>query len=397
MTSPPHARPRWLVLTALVLVAANLRIALSSVPAVAADIQEATGWSSAAIGALTTIPVVCMGAFALVVPRIARRIGRHHTIALALVLLTVALAARLLSTVPGVLPASVLVAGVGIALAGGLVPSVVREQLPSAVGVATGLWTAAMMTGAALGGALTVPIADALDSWPAALAVWAVPAAIGLVGWLAIEGTREREAPAPPSERPAVSIRDLPWHDRRAWSLTLYLTLNSIVFYTALAWLAPSYVDRGWSQADAGFLLGAFTASQIVAALLLPAVAERTRARRTLYVVVLAIVLGCLLMIGWAPQVLTVVVVLVFGAAMGGNFAVGLALLSEYAVDAAASARLTAMAFSVTYLAASAGPLIAGAMLDSFGSWSLVYALLAAVGLVQMATIPALRRGVRIR
>ena len=51
--------------------------------------------------------------------------------------------------------------------------------------------------------------------------------------------------------------------------------MNSIVFYTALAWLAPSYVDRGWTQAEAGFLLGVFTASQIVAALFMPWLAER--------------------------------------------------------------------------------------------------------------------------
>ena len=41
----------------------------------------------------------------------------------------------------------------------------------------------------------------------------------------------------------------------------------------------------------------------------------------------------------------------------------GLALLSEYAADGNASARLTAMAFSVTYLTASLGPLIAVAYL----------------------------------
>jgi MFS transporter, CP family, cyanate transporter len=393
VTAVTRLRPRWLVLTTLSLVALNLRIALSSVPAVTADIQEATGWSSAAIGALTTIPVVCMGAFALAVPRIAGRIGRRSTVALALLLLTIALSMRLAATVPGVLPVSVFLAGVGIALAAGLVPKVVREQLPHNVGAATGLWTAAMMTGAALGGALTVPIAEATGSWTLALAIWAIPAAVALAVWWVVERDGEPHLRDPAG---AVRVRELPWRDGRAWSLTLYLTLNSIVFYTALAWLAPSYVDRGWSQADAGFLFGVFTASQIVAALVMPWLAERTPGRRLLYAACLATVLVAILAVGWVPSTVTVLVVAVFGAALGAGFAMGLALLSEYAADGNASTRLTAMAFSVTYLAASLGPLAAGALLDALDSWGAVYAMLALACVVQFATIPALRRGVRI-
>jgi len=393
VTATVHARPRWLILAALVMVAFNLRIALTSVPALESDIQEATGWSNAAIGALTTIPVICMGAFALLVPRIARRIGRRHTIALALAMLTVAIAARAFATVPGVLPVSVLLAGIGIALAAGLVPSVVREELPSSVGYATGLWTAAMMIGAALGGALTVPLAAWLGSWPAALAIWAVPAALGLVIWWVVEGSREDRTSGSASP---VRIRDLPWRNRTAWALTLYLTFNSIIFYTSLAWLAPSFVDRGWTQTDAGFLFGAFTASQVIAALVMPAIAERTPARRVLYAAMLGVVLVMLIAIGFAPGTLTFLAVAIFGAALGAGFAMGLALLSEFAADGASSARLTAMAFAVAYLCGALGPLIAGRLLDVFDSWPLVYALLAVVGLAQFATVPALRRGSQI-
>ena len=51
------------------------------------------------------------------------------------------------------------------------------------------------------------------------------------------------------------------------------------------------------------------------------------------------------------------------------------------------------MAFSVTYLTASLGPLVAGALLDAYDSWAAVFALLALACVVQLATIPALRRG----
>ncbi|MCX6433590.1 MAG: MFS transporter [Actinobacteria bacterium] len=179
--------------------------------------------------------------------------------------------------------------------------------------------------------------------------------------------------------------------------MTAYLVCNSIIFYTTLAWLAPSFSDRGSVQSEAGVLLGVFTASQVIGALVMPAVAERAPARRTVYAVTLGVCLLSLLAIGWAPGVLPGVVVAVFGITLGAGFAMGLALLSEWAVDPSASARLTAMAFSVTYLTASFGPLVAGGLMDLFGSWPLTFTLLAIVGAAQFATIPALRRGVRIQ
>jgi CP family cyanate transporter-like MFS transporter len=395
VTSTPQVRPRWIVLTAIAMVAINLRIALSSVSALVPDIAEATGWSGTVIGTLTTIPVLCMGAFALLVPRIARRIGRRHTVAAALGLLTLALLARLWSDVPGVLHVSVLVAGIGIALAGGLVPSVVREDLPDAVGRTTGMWSATMMMGAALGGAFTVPLAIWLGSWPAALAIWAVPAAAGLLAWTLAEARRP-DAPETNGPSGGVRIAMLPWRNRTAWALTAYLALNSVVFYTSLAWLATSFADRGWSRGDAGLLLGLFTASQVVGALVMPGIAERSPARRALYALFLSVVTICVIMIGWAPGALTVIVIIAFGLTLGAGFAMGLALLSEYGADAAGSARLTAMAFSVTYLVAATGPVVAGLFLDRFQSWQLVFSLLAVACLVQFATIPALRRGVHI-
>jgi MFS transporter, CP family, cyanate transporter len=391
-------RPRWTVLTAVALVALNLRTALASVPTVESDIQAATGWSETVIGALTMLPVLCMGAFALVVPRLARRIGRRQTVALALAIITVSLILRLAALVPGVLHLSALLAGIGIALAAGLVPAIVREQLPDAVGVATGMWTAAMLLGAALGGVLTVPLAHLLGSWQAALAAWALPSALALLVWWLVEEKAVPHAPhaAGAVPAPAVRVRDLPWRSRPAWALTGFLLTNSIIFYTTLAWLAPAYVHAGSTKQGAALLFGLFTGTEIIGALAFPAIAERVRHRRAFYAAAVVVTTITLALIAWDPNLATVAVASVFGVVLGGTFAMGLALLSEWGVDAPSSARLTAMAFSVTYLTASFGPLVAGGLLDVTQSWALVFALLVAASIGQLITVPALRRGVRI-
>ena len=143
-------------------------------------------------------------------------------------------------------------------------------------------------------------------------------------------------------------------------------------------------------------LLGIFTASQIVGALLMPPIAERMHGRRIVFALAVAAAAAALAVIAVDPRFAPVAVISVFGIGLGGGFAMGLALLSEWGADPSASARLTAMAYSVTYLIAAFGPLVAGVLLDATDSWELVFGLLAVVGLVQLATVRALRRGVLI-
>ena len=70
-----HLPPLWLMALGLVAVAVNLRTAMASVPPVVASIGADLGLSNAALGALTALPVLCMGVFAPLAQRVAVRIG----------------------------------------------------------------------------------------------------------------------------------------------------------------------------------------------------------------------------------------------------------------------------------------------------------------------------------
>lgn len=386
--------PAWLLLITLALVALNLRAVLTAIPPLTLEIQQETGWNDTTMGLLTTLPVVVMGLAALIVPWLAQRIGRPQTVWLALGLLVVASGARLLAGVPIVLFVTAFLGGLGIALASGLVPALVREKLPHSTGSATGLWTASMFTGAALAAALTVPIALATDSWQWGLAVWAIPAIIALAAWTFVETPYRRHA----TDRTggAISLRSLPWRQPLAWSLTAYLAINSLVFYTALAWIAPSLDERGWTSEEGGLLFGLFTASQIAAALLMPGLAQRLPGRRIAWAATVVVTALCLLSLGYTPGFLTVVVLFLFGFSNAGGFTIGLSMLSEFSPDAPSASRLTAMAFAVTYLLAAIGPTVAGALLDAAGSWTLVYVVLAVIALLQLPVLIPLRKGTLI-
>lgn len=380
-----------MLLVVIALVAVNLRTVLTSVPPVVLDIQETTGWSDVTLGLLTTLPVVAMGAFALAVPAISAVVGRSRTVGLAIALLALAAGLRLAGDVLPVMLVAVVLTGIGIALGAGLLPGIVREQLPDSVGLATGTWTGAMFTGAGIGAALTVPLAVLTGSWQIALALWALPAIIGLIAWALAERGRDS-----PGRTRVLSLRTLPWRNRTAWALTGYMTVNSIVYYGALAWIAPSLEERGWSAEAAGLIFGLFVVMSIPAALILPAWTQRAGSRRAIVIATALVSSVALLVMGLTAEALIVPALLVFGFLHTGGFTVSLSMLSEYSSDSAAAARLTAMAFTVTYLVAALTPTLAGAVLEWTGSWLAVFTALAIIALAEVPFILPLRRDLTI-
>lgn len=167
-------------------------------------------------------------------------------------------------------------------------------------------------------------------------------------------------------------------------------------FFISLAWIAPSYEARGWTQENAGWLIGLFTASQVVAAFVLAGQAMRIRNRRALLTFTIGATSVALFAIAWFPDFLPRLMLLIFGFFLSGGFAMTLWLLSEYSRDSASAVRLTAMVFFITFTVAAAGPLIAGVLLGYFDSWPLVFTILAGVAAMQLLTVLPLSRGVHV-
>ena len=92
-----------------------------------------------------------------------------------------------------------------------------------------------------------------------------------------------------------------------------------------------------------------------------------------------------------APDAAPWVWAFLLGAGQGGCFSLGLGLLVRLAVTPRDSARLTAMAFLVSYSIASLGPTTMGVVADATGSYAVLWALLASV------SVPLVVVGMRLR
>ncbi len=383
--APPAAATtaRWLLLVAVVVVAVNQRPAVVGVAPVLGDLRADTGLSSALAGLLTSLPVLCFGAFAPVAPRLARKVGLETAVAASLVLLAVGTALRLLHPV-GALFGGTVVAGGAIAVANVLVPAYVKREFAQP-GLVMGVYSAALNVGAALAAGLTVPLGAALGlDWRGALAVWGVLAVVALAVWLPVAGTGR-------SARGAVAAPGASWgllrHDL-ARRVTLFLGMQSIQFYGLSAWLPTLLADAGLPVAEGGLLLAVSTVTGAVGAFLGPTLAGRlqlrSRGQRPLVLVALACYLtglGGLLLL---PTTGTVVWVSVFGVAQGGGFALGLTLVVLRSGSSLTAARMGGVAQCLGYLVAAAGPVVLGALHDLTGGWTWSLVLLLVL-LVPMA------------
>lgn len=381
--------PIWLMAFSLVAVSANLRVAIASVPPLAKTIAADLDLSHAWIGAVTTLPVLCMGLMAPTAQRMGARLGAAVSIQIAMIAVFAGVLLRWWGDQLWALYAGTLVAGLGIAVAGTLLPRLVKAVFPpERTGAVTGLYMFALMGGAAASSASSVPLAARFGSWQGSLASWSMLAAVGALAWVPVALRHSRYQAANPD---AATSHGLPWRHRTAWLVAAYLAIQSWQFYSSLAWIAPSYVARGWDPTTAGYLLSAFGGAQLISGLLGPVLTDRIHDHRVLLIPAAGLGLVGMLALLVAPDAAAWVWVCVLGLGQGAAFSLALVLLMDYAQTPAGSGRLTAMAFFVSYTIASFGPTVTGALRDLTGDFQVIWLLMALMMLVQMALAMQMR------
>jgi MFS transporter, CP family, cyanate transporter len=364
-TEVAQARPPHLTLLAgaIVFTALNLRTAVASVPPLLDEMRADVPLSTTAAGALTTLPVICMASGASVAPRVARRIGTEAAVA-ALGLTMVA--GMLIRLVPGIVPLFVgtTVAGLGIALGNVLVPSLIKRDFHERqVGPMTGGYTMAISASGAIAAALTVPVEDAIGrGWQWGLVVWAIPAIVAALIW--IPWISRHDGAAGANAAPSL------WRNRLAWQVTVYMGLQSLLFYSALSWLPTLLREGGIDREAAGALLSVMLLAGVPTCLLVPVVAARARDQRPAVAAMLALAAIGLAGLLTAPDAVPALWATLLGFSQGGLLALAFLFFSMRTPDQAHAAELSAMAQSVGYLVAAAGPLIVGVLRDATGGWT---------------------------
>ena len=379
VASRAKAAPRatlGLAAVALFVAAVNLRPAIAAVSPLVDTIRSDLGLSAVGVALFTTLPTLAMGLCAPLAAGVGRRYGLHRGVLIGLVIIGIATAARIGGQATWLQLSCATVAGAGIAVAQTLLPSVVRTRFAARAQLVTGLYTAGLGLGAVVAVGVSVPLANAFNSWPAALASWAVLALVGVVLWIVGAGALDLGGAVGPSG-PATS--GLPWRDRLAWRITAISAVNSALYYCELAWLAPLLHNDGHrSVANSGDLLTIMLVIQVTSMLVVPAVLGEKLDRRVGLTVTTLMLAGGFFGFAFSPATATWAWIMLVGVGHGGLFPLVLALPATMSQDGAHASRLSGMAFFVGYACAAAAPLLVGWIRDGLGNFDLAFALLGA-------------------
>lgn len=372
--------PFGLALTCIVLVALSLRPGIVSIGPILPDMIEAFDLTHTQASLLTAIPTLLMGLLALTTPWLTRRLGRDRVIIAALAVLALSTAARAFSNSVMTLFATTAGVGAGIVIAGTLVPGFVKASFPGRVAKLMGIYALALSVGSAMAAATTGLLLQQFGSWRVPAGLFALPALVGAFAWLKVE----RRTRMPLGSAPARNRHALPFDNPTAWLIGGFFALNNFVFYSYVSWLAPIYVEFGWSPASAGLILACFTVAFMVGAPLFGAASGHEDRRRWL-ATSSGISAAGVLWLTIAPTAAPFAAVSLIAFGTGGAFTLGMTLPLDNARSDGETIAWNAFVMLLSYVVGAGGPVLTGVLRDTTGSFDAPMWVLVAVSAAMLS------------
>lgn len=379
-SSRAGSRPVWLIL-GILCIAMALRAPVTGVAPLIGMIREQLALSSTAAGMLITLPLLAFAVVSLFAAGLARRYGLERTLFAALLLIVAGIVARTQGAAWGLYVGTAII-GSGIAIGNVLLPSLVKRDFPQRVAALTSAYVLTMSIAAGVASAIAIPLATmSAGGWRfSTLCLLAVPV-LGLLLWL--PQLAGHTAPAATTAHAPHGGRL--WRSPLAWQVTLFLGINSFVFYVGVSWLPAILRDAGFSAERAGSLHGLLQLMSAVPALFMAPVLRRLKDQRGAAFASAAASFVALLGLIAAPAWATLWIVLL-GLGTGGGIILGLAFVGLRASHAQQAAALSGMSQCIGYLFAATGPALVGALHDGLGGWGVALGVCAALS-VAMAVI----------
>lgn len=336
----------------IVLVGLNLRPFMTGPGPVIDSIIHTTGMSYQSISLLTLLPMLLMGIGALVVPALNQRIGERSGIALAMLLLFLGSFSRYFADNGHILLFTAFLCGAGAAYIQAVFPGFIKGHFPQKMAMMTGLYSATLMAGGAIGAQLT-PILDSVTGhWQSALAWLALPALIALIAILLNIRTMNKTSVS------HVSVLAF-FKKPRAWLLIAGFGLINAGYGTVVTWLAPFFQEQGMSTAQSGSFVAMLTVFQALSALMIPVLASHNIDRRFWLIATLSCqAIGFFGLMLFAREMPFLWVALL-GVGLGGCFALSIITALDHIPHPVSAGALTALMQAGGFIIAAFGPLLA--------------------------------------
>jgi CP family cyanate transporter-like MFS transporter len=368
---------RHFELMALLAIAGCIRAPITSIGPQINEIRGSQGLGIVQFGFLTAIPVIC---FALAAPlpslRVFRKIKTEQLIVFALLALAAATIFRTIGT-NSVLFGSTIILGISIAILNIVTPALVRRDYPKKITTVMPIYSAVLALMASLGAGLSIPIASYFDEdWRIGISVWAIPAVVVALIWIPL---LRKAQPMPDTHEN--HFKEL-LRSKKAWLVSLYMGVQSAIFYTQVAWMPKILIDKGYSAAEAGALFGLSTLCGFALTLILPLVFSRGEDLK--FAILSTSIPGIVGFIGLNQLSNTwTIPALILISTTHAALPLALGLIAMKSPSVGATSHLSSMAQGIGYCIAAAFPILIGYSYELSDGWLVATYLIASLILVQ--------------
>ncbi len=357
------------IILGIIFISFNLRAPLTAVGSVVDMTAGEFNLNSGTAGFITTLPLI---AFAVVSPFVAsfsHKFGFGKTMMFGLILILIGELVRSYTNVFGLFIGTAFI-GVGIAIGNVLIPSIIKLKFGKNIGRMTSIYTSSMCIFAAVGAGVSVPLAIGMDlGWKHALAIWFVFTILTVFIWLPQVATKGNNATTNTVETQAdTSI----WKDKTAWLVTLFMGIQSLLFYCMVAWLPTIIISKGFSQNFASTMALTYQLIAIPATLLVPVLCDKFKDQCGIVLVNCFVYLvGMSLFLFADSEMLMIASIVLLSLAMGGSISLSISFISLRSANALKASQLSGMSQSAGYLLAAVGPATMGVIYDMTNDWSI--------------------------
>ncbi|MED4400551.1 CynX/NimT family MFS transporter [Metabacillus fastidiosus] len=374
------ANSKILLLTiGIILIGANLRAPLTSVGSLIPFIRDDLAMSNALAGTITTLPLLAFALFSPFAPKIANKSGMERTIFFSLIVLIIGIIIRSLQGIIPLFTGTILI-GLAIAVGNVLLPGFIKMNFPLKIGVMTGIYAVFMNLFGALASGISVPLSSFRSlGWHGALEAWAILAFIAVLFWL--PQLRNNYIVIKPASTPSQRGNSI-WRSPLAWKVTLFMGLQSFMFYTMMTWLPGILQLNGYSSNAAGWMLFLMQFAIIPITFIIPVLAGRMKDQKILSIITALFFFFGIggLLIGNAS--LIPLSIILFGIASGSAFSLAMMFFSLRTNNGGQAAALSGMAQSFGYLLAAIGPVLFGGLHDLTNGWTVPLSMLLIISIV---------------
>jgi MFS transporter, CP family, cyanate transporter len=378
------SRSRLPLVALIAAVGFQLRSVVLAVPPVLPAIRDDLHLTFTAAGALTALPVLCLGAAAVPGAFLVNRFGARLVVGAGTAGLGVTALLRLAPPAPEALFAFSGLMALSIAVAQPAMTVIMRAWFPGTVQRAGTVFASALGLGGLGGAVLTVRLASAVG-WRGTFVVWSLLAlGVGLV-WLAVAPGRAADRQPQPT-----GLREL-LRDHAVWHVAALFGAQSLVFYAASSWIP--FELRGSSPAYLSLVLLLLNVVNVPVMFLLLALPWPWATSRRFYVMAGGLMTAGSLALATTATALAWLWVVVLGMGTAMMFAGTITLPALFA-RAGQAAGYSAVVLTAGYAISFAGPFLGGVLLDHTHSVRSPFWLMSAVaaGVVLLGlTLP--RRG----